>query len=535
MTRWIVVLSGPIRSGKTTLATKLSERFGLELIKTHDLIKSAYSQLSLTGRIPLQEYGEKLDRETKGRWVATELAKVILAGGADAAYIIDSARIPEQVDAIRLAFHPVTHIHLTADEAELRRRYEKQAAVDKDPVSYEDAKKNLTEKRVGRLAKIADIVIDTGRCTDEDVFVRATSRMSLYKHDRGYVDVLIGGQYGSEGKGQIASYLSREYDVIVRVGGPNAGHTVTDQSGSSFIYHQIPSGAMTNGAHVVLAPGMVVNVPKLLEEIAKCNLDFHRVSIDPKVMTISREDMKAEDGLFRRIGSTRQGVGAATSRRIMGRGLKSVVMAGDVKVLRPYVRPTYEVLFEALGKGKRILIEGTQGSGLSLYHGSYPHVTSRDTTVAGCLSEVGLSPRHVRRVIMVCRTYPIRVQDPPRRGRTSGPISREIDWGIVSQRSDIPREELEQAEITSTTKRKRRVGEFEWDLLRRSSFMNGPTDIALTFADYFTVKNRDAIRFEQLDDATIEFIEEVERVAGAPVSLISTGKGERHIIDRRSW
>ena len=80
-------------------------------------------------------------------------------------------------------------------------------------------------------------------------------------------------------------------------------------------------------------------------------------------------------------------------------------MAGKVPELLPYIRPTYEVVFDALSANKRILIEGTQGTGLSLYHGQYPYVTSRDTTVSGCLSEVGIAPNRVRRVIMVCRTY----------------------------------------------------------------------------------------------------------------------------------
>jgi adenylosuccinate synthase len=79
------------------------------------------------------------------------------------------------------------------------------------------------------------------------------------------------------------------------------------------------------------------------------------------------------------------------------------------------------------------------------------------------------------------------------------------------------------------------VGEFDWKLLRQAAFLNGPTDIALTFTDYLSDKNASAIRFEQLQNSTIEFIEEVERVAGAPVSLIATGKGDRHVIDRRAW
>jgi adenylosuccinate synthase len=92
------------------------------------------------------------------------------------------------------------------------------------------------------------------------------------------------------------------------------------------------------------------------------------------------------------------------------------------------------------------------------------------------------------------------------------------------------------AEKTSTTKRDRRVGEFDWDLFRRAVELNGPTDIALTFADYVSVKNRDARRFEQLSDETLRMVEEIEVVARAPVSLISTRFEEfRSIIDRRRW
>jgi adenylosuccinate synthase len=533
MPRWIIILSGPIRSGKTTLATKMSEKFGMKIIKTRDLILSSFNNLSPADRVSLQEHGERLDRGTNGQWVATELAKVVLLENKDAAYIIDSVRIAAQVNAIRLAFRSVTHVHLTASDKELQRRYEERAARENDPTPYDTAKKNPTEKKVGRLAEIADIVIDTGRCTEEDVFVRATSRMSLYKHDSGFVDVLIGGQYGSEGKGQIVNYLMREYDLVVRVGGPNAGHTVPEADEKSYIYHHIPSGARTHDAHYALAPGMVVNVKKLLEEIADCKLDYHHLSIDPKVMTISDEDIVAEEGLYERIGSTKQGVGAATARRITDRGKDSVLMASKVPDLAHYIRPTYDVVFDALAANKRILIEGTQGTGLSLYHGAYPYVTSRDTTVAGCLSEVGVAPGRIRKVIMVCRTYPIRVESPP--NSSSGRFSLEIDWGIVSERSGLPRKQLEDAEHTSTTKRKRRVGEFDWSLLRQAAFLNGPTDIALTFTDYLCSKNASAYRFEQLQDDTIKFIEEVERVAGAPVSLISTGKGERRVIDRRAW
>src|SRR5207245_10544510 len=133
---------------------------------------------------------------------------------------------------------------------------------------------------------------------------------------------------------------------------------------------------------------------------------------------------------------------------------------------------------KALCERKSVFVEGTQSTGLSLYHGQYPHVTSRDTTVAGCLSEAGISPSRVRKVIMVVRSYPIRVQDPSK--STSGPMSQELTWREISRRSGVPLSELQRTEKTSTTHRKRRVGEFDWELLRRAASLNAPTDIALT-------------------------------------------------------
>jgi adenylosuccinate synthase len=506
----------------------------MRVIKTRNLIEIAYKNKPPSGLVSLQKYGEELDRRTNGLWVANELAKSVLRETDGTTFIIDSVRIPAQVKAIRRAFPSVTHIHLTASDVELRRRYEKQAAAEHDSVTYDEAKRSKTEQRVERLARIADIVIDTEKCTEDDVFVRATSLMLTPRQTTGYVDVVIGGQYGSEGKGQIISFLADEYDFIVRVGGPNAGHTVIDSNGMPHIYHNLPSGALTRSAHFVLAPGMVVNVPQLIKEIADCKLDSQHLSIDPRVMTISREDTKSEAGVYRRIGSTKSGVGVATARRITERGRKSVIMADRIQELKPFVRPTCDVLSSALTQNKRILVEGTQGTALSLYHGAYPHVTSRDTTVAGCLSEAGLPPKHLRRVVMVCRTYPIRVGNPRSNGST-GPLSKEIDWGVVSKRSGIPRAELERVEVGSTTGRLRRVGEFDWSLLRKAVFLNSPTDIALTHTDYVTKKNGEASKFEQLSRKTIEFIEEIERVAGAPVSLVCTGRGDSHVIDRRLW
>ena len=286
---------------------------------------------------------------------------------------------------------------------------------------------------------------------------------------------------------------------------------------------------------MLIGPGAVLNIKDLQKEISDCDVGCERLTIDPQATVIQESDIRAEKQLRESIGSTGRGVGNATARRIMGRGDKTMRLARDIEDLKPYLRDTYRMLEDAFRTGQRILLEGTQGTGLSIFHGAYPHVTSRDTTVAGCLAEAGISPGRVRKVIMVCRTYPIRVEDPKKKGKTSGPMSQEIDWKTVARRSGHDFVELQRNERTSTTDRRRRVGEFDWCLLRKAAVLNAPTDVALTFADYIVKLNERARRFEQLSEETIRFIEEIEKVAAAPVSLIATRFHSRAIIDRRSW
>ena len=536
MTKLIVLLSGPVASGKSTLASLLEQLFGFHVIKTWQLLKMVQPDVS-QDRQSLQELGEELDRKTGGRWVVEELDKKVRTKDADALIVVDGVRIQDQIDCVRGGFgRKVKHIHLHAPKDALAARYEKRKRKSiKEFESYEEVLKNETERDVPKLASSADIVVDTTRNTEMDVLVRAASHLGLY--GRGYervVDVLVGGQYGSEGKGQVAAYLAVEYDLLVRVGGPNAGHKVYEQP-EPFTFHSLPSGTRASNADIVIGAGAVVNVEVLWREINDCDLDHRRLTIDPQVMLISDADIRKERKNVKAIGSTGQGVGAATARRILDRGVNHVELAKDAEKLKPYVRPAHGVIEQACRQRKRILLEGTQGTGLSLYHGWYPHVTSRDTTVAGCLAEAGISSSRVRKVVMVCRTYPIRVQNPDKEGNTSGPMSQEISLAEISRRSGISESELRKTETTSTTKKKRRISEFDWVLLKKAAELNAPTDIALTFADYICKRNRDARRFEQLTPETVQFIQEVERVAEAPVSLISTRFRHRSIIDRRIW
>jgi adenylosuccinate synthase len=527
----LVVLSGRIGSGKTTLAQGLEQRYGMRRVRTRDLISRRFGPDAT--REALQRQGEKLDKRTKGRWLADDLGAIVTSDQIVKAWLIDSARRLEQIEGIRAAFGVgVVHIHLTASVETLDGRFQRRRAAG-EAESFAIASADPTEAQVETLAEHADILINTERTGPDGVLTRAAARLGLFGSSaQRLVDVLVGGQYGSEGKGHIASYLAREYDLLVRVGGPNAGHKVMLESGE-YTHHILPSGTRTSEARLLIGAGAVLRVPRLLDEIADCEVDRERLTIDPQAMIISDEDVKREAELMKAIGSTGQGVGAATARKVFEGRYQTVVLAKDVPELRPFIGSATDVLSHAYAAGHRILVEGTQGIGLSLHHGSYPYVTSRDTSTAGTLGECGIPPSRVRRVVMVVRTYPIRVQNPP--GGTSGPMGSEITWRGVERRAQLPRGSLRPKERTSTTNRQRRVAEFDWVLLQRASLLDGPTDIALSFVDYIAAMNKNARRFEQLTDDTIHFIEEVEAVAQAPVSLISTRFHERSVIDRRNW
>jgi adenylosuccinate synthase len=533
----IVILSGPICAGKSTVVESLSERYGAQVVKTRDLIKQQLPKVK-DERGALQRAGEKLDKADGGNWVKDALARFIEAANEGSTprglFVIDSVRIRGQVAAVREAFgSAVHHIHLTASEPILRDRYAKRGSRTHEFASYDAVKRSATERGVEKLGDLADIVVATDRCSPAAVVLRATALLGLYSRSNAdCVDVLVGGQYGSEGKGNIVGHIAPEYDLLVRVGGPNAGHKVFALPEPEAYFH-LPSGSSrAPKATLLLGAGAVIYIPKLLDEIAKHHVEVGRLFIDPQAMIIEDADKAEERELLSSISSTAQGVGAASARKIMGRGgkLKTPVrLAKDARELRPYIKEAQEILERSYVRGDSVLLEGTQGTSLSLHHGGYPYVTSRDTTVAGCLADAGIAPSRVRKIMLVCRTFPIRVGGP------SGPMSLEITYEELAARSGIAIDALKNTEKTTTTRRQRRLAEFDWEQLRRSVLLNGPTDIALTFVDYLSIKNRDAFRFDQLTLDTLRFIEEVERVSGQPVTLISTNFHWRNVIDRRSW
>ena len=313
----IVLLSGSVSSGKTTLSEQLRSQFEFDVLKTKEVIrhvaqKRLGKELEADRRV-MQLFGQRLDKETEGKWVLEALMKSFR--GPNHRVIVDSVRILKQIRAIRQAYgFAVVHIHLTAPENVLGTRYlRRKGAGFRELKSYSDVERNRTEARVNELRDAADVVIDTARCTPTDVLVRAATHLGLYSRNyASFVDVIVGGQFGSEGKGHIASYLSREYSILVRVGGPNAGHKVF-VTPDPYTHHQLPSGTLRSPeAKLIISPGSVLNTDHLLKEVAECKVGADRLSIDPQAMVITKEDIRGEGGLVKGIGSTGQGVGFAT-------------------------------------------------------------------------------------------------------------------------------------------------------------------------------------------------------------------------------
>jgi adenylosuccinate synthase len=237
--------------------------------------------------------------------------------------------------------------------------------------------------------------------------------------------------------------------------------------------------------------------------------------IDPQAMLITAEDIESEErgGLVPAIGSTASGTGAAVARRIARQG--DAHLASGNADLQPYLASSADVLRELLDRGEQIVLEGTQGFGLSLLHSPhYPKTTSRDTTAAAVLSEAGLSPREVDEVILVCRAFPIRVAG------DSGPFDApEIDWGTIAAEG---RHSEPIAEFTSVTGRLRRVARFDPAIVREAIRANRPDRIVLNHADYLDADCSSA----DLTPGVREFVESVSAEIGQSIDLVGVGPDE---------
>ena len=331
------------------------------------------------------------------------------------------------------------------------------------------------------------------------------------------VAIVVGGQWGDEGKGKIVSYLSLKDkpDIIARAGvGPNAGHTVTYRE-NKFGVRLIPSGFVYDKARLLIGAGVLVNPEVLLAEIKELKVE-ERVGVDYRAGIIEKkhiEQDRTSSHLSGKIGSTGTGCGPANADRA-SRKLK---LARDIVELQQYLTDVPKELDRAIKDGKKILIEGSQGFGLSLFYGTYPYVTSKDTTASMVCADVGVGPRKIKEVIIVFKSYPSRVG--------SGPFPTEI--------SQEEAEKLGIVEYGTVTGRRRRIGKFDFELAKYATMVNSASQVAITCVDYIDKSCKGVKTYSELSDKTKRFIEKVERELETPVTLISTGPGIDEIIDLR--
>lgn len=327
--------------------------------------------------------------------------------------------------------------------------------------------------------------------------------------------VVVGGFFGDEGKGKIISYLAlaHGYEVAVRGGvGPNAGHTVI-HNGEKYKLRMLPSTIVSSKTRMMIGPGVLVDPRVLLGEIAKYKKDS-RVLVDPQCSIIDERHLLADESphLKDEIGTTGTGTGPANAERVM----RTAKLAKDVNDISHLIGDVPKEVNNYLDDGKLVLVEGSQGTFLSLYHGTYPYVTSKDVTASAICSDVGLGPKRVDNVIVVFKGYVTRVG--------AGPLDGEL--------SSEEREKRNWSEIGTVTGRARRTAPFDFDLAKRSIMLNGATSIALTKLDIMFPECSGVRDYAMISDNAKAFIEEIESGTGSKVSLIGTGPEVLDTIER---
>jgi adenylosuccinate synthase len=298
---------------------------------------------------------------------------------------------------------------------------------------------------------------------------------------------LIGGQYGSEGKGVIAAGLAHHFRAAVRTGGPNAGHSFYHR-GELFKMRQVPCAWVNPGASLMIGAGAVLD-PELLQA------ETHRVKrlvvVDAQATIISKGHHAAEQmrGLREKIGSTTEGVGAARIDKIRREG--DAILAKDYKWTSEWIEvgDIADALDWQRRNGNLIMLEGTQGALLSLHHGRYPFTTSHDTNAAQLAADAGLPPSDVEHTHLVVRTHPIRVAG------NSGPTGgEEMAW------EDLPPGAADVPERTTVTNNVRRLFRFDQDDFDRAILLNDPCGVWVTFGDYLDPAIREARDIDEAMD-----------------------------------
>jgi len=359
------------------------------------------------------------------------------------------------------------------------------------------------------------------------------------------VDVLLGLQWGDEGKGKIVDFLASDYDVVARFqGGPNAGHTL-EFDGIKHVLHQIPSGIFRKNIINVIGNGVVIDpevLKKELEELKKFDLDpienlviskkAHIILPTHRLLDAAHEKAKGDD----KIGSTLRGIGPAYQDKIGRSGLRiGAILQNDfaiqyrnkvekhkqflkildcdysleplekkffesIEYLKDFVIDDSEYIINEALQSKTVLAEGAQGTLLDIEFGSYPFVTSSSTTAAGACTGLGIAPSRVGEVFGIFKAYCTRVG--------SGPFPTEL--------SDDTGESLRKygREYGATTGRPRRCGWLDLPALKYAIMINGVTRLFMMKADVLS-------NFHEIKVCTNYELEDGQNTSRFPSNLIS--------------
>ena len=327
--------------------------------------------------------------------------------------------------------------------------------------------------------------------------------------------VIVGAFWGDEGKGKISSYLALEdkLDFCVRTGSVNAAHTVWID-GKKYALHMVPAAFLNPKTRLLIAAGANLDVKTFFSEVEQTNVQG-RIAIDQNTSIIEEKHSAADkaSAVNKGIGTTGRGVGPAIEERAR----RTAKLAKDLPELKDYITDQVQEVNDGLDAGKNVLLEGTQGFLLSLFFGTYPYVTSRDTGAAAICSEAGVGPTRVDDVLIVYKSFITRVG--------AGDLPGEITMEEAQKRGWF--------ETAAGTGRSRRSAPFNFDLAKKTAKINGATQAALTKLDIMFPKCQGARKFDVLPDEAKQFVKEIERRTGVPVVLIGTGPEALDIIDRR--
>ena len=329
------------------------------------------------------------------------------------------------------------------------------------------------------------------------------------------VDILVGTQWGDEGKGKLIDVLTRDVDMVVRFqGGNNAGHTVEIGS-ERYVLHLVPSGIFRKGVRCVIGNGLVVDPVALTEEmkgIAEKGFDVSAIELSNRAQLIfeyhKRADVLNEAGAgSKKIGTTKRGIGPAYADKMHRCGIRAIDLTAPERLepqfrteaakynklfsehgiaqldidaewervkeaaayLAPRVCDTVYSINAALKEGKKILCEGAQGALLDIDHGTYPFVTSSNTTSGGACTGAGIAPQHIRDSWGVIKAYTTRVGE--------GPFPTELFDEAGEQLRQVGRE------FGATTGRPRRCGWFDAVAAHYACMVDGINKLAVTKLD----------------------------------------------------